>query len=119
MNYACERCGKIFSSEKSLINHASYHKSNITPFYFFTDIGQYTGNHAISLMDFSDILQNIDVLSIEFHLYRGDFQNWICDIGGYKSLVNDFDQLMKRGLKGEFLRSRLRVLIQRALRAPA
>lgn len=119
MNYACTACGKVFSSQKSLANHSSHHKGNLTPFYFFTDIGQYTGIHAISLLDFYNKLRSLDAKSIDFHMNRGDFQNWIRDIGGFTSLVHDLDQLMKRGLDGESIRSRLNILLQRALRARA
>lgn len=115
MEYECTICGKLFTSQKSLTNHTSHHKGNLTPFYFFTDIGQYTGTHAISLMDFYNKLPSLDAKSIGFHVDRGDFQNWIRDIGGFTSLVHDLDQLMKRGLQGESLRSRLTVLFQRAL----
>jgi hypothetical protein len=115
LEYECTVCGKLFTSQKSRTNHTSYHKGNLTPFYFFTDIGQYTGTHAISLMDFYNKLQSLDAKSIGFHVDRGDFQNWIRDIGGFTSLVHDLDQLMKRRLQGESLRSRLIVLFQKAL----
>ena len=115
MSYECATCGKVYSSQKSLANHSSHHKGNLTPFYFFTDIGQYTGTHAMSLMDFYTKLRRLDTKSIDFHMNRGDFQNWIRDIGGFTSLVRDLDRLMKRGLDGEYLRSRFIILLQRAL----
>ena len=87
----------------------------MTPFYFFTDIGQFTGTNAISLMDFYHKLPSLDAKSISFHMDRGDFQNWIRDIGGFTSLIHDLDQLMKRKLDDESLRSRLTALFQRAL----
>jgi hypothetical protein len=115
LSYECATCGKVYSSQKSLANHSSHHKGNFTPFYFFSDIGQYTGTHAISLMDFYTKLRSLDTKSIDFHMNRGDFQNWIRDIGGFTSLVRDLDRLMKRGLDGESLRSRLTTRLQRAL----
>lgn len=116
MSYECATCGKVFSTQKSLANHSSHHKGNLTPFYFFTDIGQYTGTHAISLMDFYNKLGSLDTKSIDFHMNRSDFQNWIRDMGGFTSLVRDLDQLIKRGLDGESLRFRLNTILQRALK---
>ncbi len=118
MNYACTKCGKLFLTQKSLTNHSSHHKGDLTPFYFFTDIGQYTGIYAISLMDLYIKLRSLEAKSINFHMNRGDFQNWIRDIGGFTSLVRNLDQLMKRGLDGESLRVRLTTLLKRALQVP-
>jgi hypothetical protein len=117
LDYACTICGKLFSTQKSLTNHSSHHRGELTPFYFFTDVGHYTGLYAISLMDFLTKLRCLDTKSIDFHMKRADFQNWIRDIGGFTSLVRDLDQLMKRGLDGEALRVRLTTLLQRALQA--
>ena len=119
VNFACTICGKLFSTQKSLTNHSSHHKGDSTPFYFFNDLGQYTGLYAISLMDFYTKLRNLDTKSIDFHMNRGDFQNWIRDIGGFTALVHNMDQLMKRGLDGETLRVRLATLLQRALQVPS
>ena len=115
LDYACTVCGKLFSTQKSLTNHSSHHKGELTPFYFFIDVGHYTGVYAISLMDFYTKLRSLDKKSIDFHLKRGDFQNWIRDIGGFTSLVHDLDRLIKRGLDVEALRVRLITLLQRAL----
>jgi len=45
-------------------------------FYFFTSIGNYTGVRAISLEEFIEKIKEVDIKSLEFHLYRGDFQKW-------------------------------------------
>jgi len=117
LDNACTICGKTFSTQKSLTNHSSHHKGDSAAFYFFTDVGQYTGLYVTSLMDFYIKLPNLDTKSIDFHMNRGDFQNWIRDVGGFTSLVRDLDQLMKRALYGESLRVRLTALLQRALQA--
>lgn len=46
-------------------------------FHFCLDSGVYTNVTAVSLMDFADKLDEVDVASIEFHYPRGDFQFWI------------------------------------------
>jgi hypothetical protein len=46
-------------------------------FYFYSDIGNYTGKSAASLKEFAEKIEDVDVKSLGFHLRRGDFENWI------------------------------------------
>jgi DNA-binding Lrp family transcriptional regulator len=46
-------------------------------FHFYKRIEQPTGFSAESLKDFYEIVKRVAVESLEFHLYRGDFENWI------------------------------------------
>jgi hypothetical protein len=46
-------------------------------FYFFTGIGQYTGESALSLDEFADKMRTVSEASILFHFTRGDFEAWI------------------------------------------
>ena len=46
-------------------------------FYFFTSIGNYTGVNALSLEDFVKKVKEVNIKSLEFHLYRGDFEEWV------------------------------------------
>jgi hypothetical protein len=50
-------------------------------FYFYAEIGQPLGRSADSLEVFADIVSEIDVSSVKFHLERGDFENWFRMIG--------------------------------------
>jgi hypothetical protein len=45
-------------------------------FYFFTSVGNYTGERAISLEEFANKIRQVSVVSLEFHFYRGDFEKW-------------------------------------------
>jgi hypothetical protein len=49
-------------------------------FYFFTSIGNYTGKSASSLKEFMEKINEVNVKSLEFHLYRGDFEKWINEV---------------------------------------
>ena len=92
LDYACTICGKTFSTQKSLTNHSSHHKGDSAALRArVTDVGQYTGLFATSLMDFYIKLPSLVTKSIDFHMNRGDFQNWIRDVGGFTSLVRDLD----------------------------
>jgi hypothetical protein len=46
-------------------------------FRFSRGFGDYTGDVATSLEDFVDMLQTVDLKSVEFHMERGDFENWV------------------------------------------
>ena len=54
-------------------------------FYFFTSIGNYTGESAASLKEFMEKINQVNVKSLEFHLYRGDFEKWITEVLEYKN----------------------------------
>ncbi len=72
-------------------------------FHFNTENNIYTGTTADSLEDFASKLKTIDVKSVEFHYYRGDFQRWIENILGDKDFANQLC-FIKRGMPGELLR---------------
>jgi hypothetical protein len=49
-------------------------------FYFFTSVGNYTGQRAMSLEEFATKIREVKIASLEFHLYRGDFEKWIDEV---------------------------------------
>lgn len=75
-------------------------------FYFYVDIGKPLGIFASSLSDFCEKIQKIDNASIEFHLYRGDFETWFNGIGDVE-LARKTALLRERKLSGEELRRKL------------
>lgn len=86
-----------------ILSHVAPHKA----FHFSTAIGHYTGQAAKSLVEFSDYLKTIDIRSIEFHLPRGDFENWIKEVLSDVYLSAKIAELKKLGLKGEELRKKI------------
>jgi hypothetical protein len=75
-------------------------------FHFFTSIGVYTGETAISLEHFTREIQTIPLESIEFHNKRGDFQKWIASTLGDDELAEEIG-CFEKNLSGEALRKRL------------
>jgi hypothetical protein len=75
-------------------------------FHFFTSIGMYTGETAISLEHFTREIQTIPLESIEFHTKRGDFQKWIASTLGDDELAEEIG-CIEENLSGEPLRKRL------------
>ena len=82
-------------------------------FYFFTSIGNYTGESAASLEEFAKKVLAVNVKSIEFHLYRGDFEKWITDTLEDNALASRVKQLKELKPIGIDLRDRLYLIISK------
>jgi len=76
-------------------------------FHFYTRIGYPTVFSAQSLADFYRLSEQIEVESLEFHLYRGDFQNWLKDVYCDEELAQNLQKLKDADVKGENLRNEL------------
>jgi len=87
--------------------------SKESAFYFFTSIGNYTGESATSIEDFLKKIECIDVKSIEFHCRRGDFEKWVAETIGDKELAEQIRKLKDQNLTGENLRYRLHQIISK------
>ena len=75
-------------------------------FHFFTAVGHYTGETAISLATFAMEVEVAPIESIDFHFKRADFQKWINETIGDTELATEIEQVEK-GLTGEPLRQKL------------
>ena len=62
-------------------------------FYFFTSIGNYTGGNASSLEEFVTKIKEVNAKSLEFHLYRGDFEKWAAETLEDKELAENIRNL--------------------------
>lgn len=82
-------------------------------FYFFTSIGNYTGENASSLKEFMDKINQANVKSLEFHFYRGDFEKWMAEVLEDTELAEDVQKLQKLSLTGDELRLRLYTTVSR------
>jgi hypothetical protein len=82
-------------------------------FYFFTSIGNYTGECAPSLEDFLRKIKEVYAKSIEFHLYREDFEKWVTETLEDKELAQEIQKLRKQKLTGEFLREKLHAIVSK------
>jgi hypothetical protein len=85
-------------------------------FYFFTSIGNYTGVSAVSLKEFMEKMNEVNVKSLEFHLYRGDFERWIDEVVQDRELAGEIRRMQKSSLSGEALRNQLTLMVSRRIR---
>jgi hypothetical protein len=76
-------------------------------FYFFTSIGNYTGKNASSLEEFVKKIKDINVKSLEFHLYRGDFEKWVAQTLEDQELAEKIKSLKSLNPMGDSLRDQL------------
>ena len=86
-------------------------------FYFYTEMGVYIGQKSTSLEDFLEKVNLIDVKSLEFHFYRGDFEKWFKEVWRYEDLDKEIRNLRKLNLKGQILRTRLYNIVSKFLLA--
>ncbi|MFX0202112.1 MAG: hypothetical protein ACFFCW_38870 [Candidatus Hodarchaeota archaeon] len=75
-------------------------------FHLHTDIGAYTGKFATSLANLAEMLETVDLKTIEFHVERKDLENWIKHLGD-NILAMQVARLRKRKITGENLRIKL------------
>jgi DNA-binding transcriptional ArsR family regulator len=75
-------------------------------FHFFIGIGHSLGICANSLQDFCDKVQKVKLQSIEFHVLRKDFENWLQHIGD-EELAKKLATIREEGASGEELRKRV------------
>jgi len=85
-------------------------------FYFFTSIGNYTGQSAASLDEFLQKIKEVNIKSLEFHLSREDFEKWIAQTLGDAKLAEDIKGLRNMKVVGNALRDRLYFLVSRRLK---
>jgi hypothetical protein len=82
-------------------------------FYFFTSIGNYTGTSASSLKEFMEKLNEVNVKSLEFHLYRRDFEKWVTEVLQDSELAGEIRRLQRQNLTGNGLRDQLSFVVSR------
>jgi len=85
-------------------------------FYFFTSIGNYTGQSAFSLDEFLQKIKDVDIKSLEFHLFREDFEKWIAQTLGDNRLSEEIRVLRAQKVVGNVLRDRLYFIVSRRLK---
>jgi predicted transcriptional regulator len=78
-----------------------------TGFRFYCGIDQPTDLTARTLEEFYRIIKQVSVDSLEFHLYRGDFENWLKEACKVPELAEEIGGVKVDGLKGEKLRAEL------------
>jgi len=88
-----------------------------TPFYFYVGIGQPINVVATDIEDFANKLGSVEIMSLEFHNPRGDFEKWARTLGNEK-LARQLGSLSREKPQGEVLRKRLVEVVNRKNQPP-
>ncbi len=81
--------------------------ANEVSFHFYVGQDKPLGFSAQSLIEFYRLIKQVTADSLEFHLYRGDFENWLREICRDSELATAVRNLKTDDLKGEALRNAL------------
>ncbi len=76
-------------------------------FHFYFGVNQPSEFKANTLREFYLAIQQINAGSLEFHLYRGDFENWLKEAYKEPELAKEIGGVKATGLKGEELRTEM------------
>jgi predicted transcriptional regulator len=76
-------------------------------FHFYVDVDKPLSFSAQSLYDFYRLIKQVYSNALEFHLFRGDFENWLIEVCKDSELAESVRNLKADGLKGEDLRKAL------------
>jgi predicted transcriptional regulator len=76
-------------------------------FHFCHGVDRPTDFTAQSLEEFYRLVNQVSVDSLEFHLYRGDFENWLKEAVKDPDFADKIAGAKAVGLKGEDLRAQL------------
>jgi len=85
--------------------------SEDSAFHFYKSIDTPTGITARSLQEFHDALKRVEPSSVEFHIARGDFENWVKMLGDV-TLAKQIGSLKSKGLPADEVRKLLTLLIR-------
>jgi hypothetical protein len=76
-------------------------------FYFHTPDGWYSGKAAGNLWEFREVLGEVSIDSIVYHMKRGDFEHWLREALHDEELSRQVHKIGDRKLEGEALRQAL------------
>jgi hypothetical protein len=84
-------------------------------FYFFTSVGNYTGQSAMSLEEFAIKIREVPTASLDFHFYRGDFEKWTNEVLEDSELTKRIKAMKLLGPVGNNLRDQLDFTVSKRL----
>ncbi|MCL5877327.1 MAG: DUF5752 family protein [Candidatus Bathyarchaeota archaeon] len=76
-------------------------------FRFFLTVDKPLGFSAHSIEEFYRLIKQVVSDSLGFHVYRGDFENWLRDVVHDEALAGEVEKIRAYDLEGEELRKAL------------
>ncbi len=76
-------------------------------FHFYLGNNQPADLNSQTLEEFYRVIKQVSAVSLEFHLYRGDFELWLKEACKEPELANEIGDVKATGLNGEKLRAEI------------
>ncbi|MGB9134785.1 MAG: DUF5752 family protein [Candidatus Bathyarchaeia archaeon] len=76
-------------------------------FTFFFEFARPTNVTVYDMFEFAKAVSSIPVKSLQYHVERGDFENWVSQVLGDKKLAERMASVSREKLTGEALRKKL------------
>jgi DNA-binding Lrp family transcriptional regulator len=76
-------------------------------FRFYYGVDRPTEVSVDTLQEFYMAIRQVSLESVEFHMCRGDFENWLLDVCKEPELAHEFGVLKNSSLRGEALRAEI------------
>jgi len=94
INELKEQLENLQTGKETLV--AGLSKDADRPFFFHKDVNIDTGVVAHTVQDLQDALDKVGLESIEFHLYRRDFENWLIDVFHANTLASRISTIRRQ-----------------------
>ena len=104
-------------SKKSSMTKIGLTDGHGIPFYFYAGIGQPINVTATGIDDFAQKIWSVEIMSLEFHNPRGDFEKWVRTLGN-ENLARQLGNLSREKPQCEVLRRRLIEIVKGKNRPP-
>jgi DNA-binding MarR family transcriptional regulator len=82
-------------------------------FQFYVALGQPLNVWAGSIQEFLEVIPTVDAASLEFHVGRDDFENWLRNAVGDADFAEELAKLKSNNPKGEELRAAILAAAQK------
>jgi hypothetical protein len=108
-NSLSERWEESMSGKGPSKDEATMMLRTVTPdkaFYFYAGIGQPLGSSSKSLVEFAQMVKEVDLSSVKFHLERGDFEIRFRMLGD-QSLARQIGSLRGKNVSADELRAQV------------
>lgn len=108
--------GRFFLEKRDPRIVVGYSPADSVPDYlafrFAAGEGMMTGDVAHSYQEFLDVIKRVDSRSLVYHLYRGDFDNWVSEVFRDKALSEKLVRLKSTVRPVDQLRTRMIRLLE-------
>jgi len=101
----------VWETSKECAKQLLTKASNEDAFHFYIGMDKPLNLFACGFKDFLEKIQAVDSTSLEFHVNRGDFENWFISLGDAE-IAKKMTLLKATGIRGDPLRAKLKEIVE-------